>query len=149
MSDQSHLSSELFMPSTADIKDVETWFERYDTLVKTNNAEEMIKEAHLPITVITDDSNGNCVAQQWDMDAFRASIEGNVSDPTTSIKNERQFHFLNPNLVIAITESTVATGDAIQRMKYADVLVKQDGVWKFKCMIQTGWGDMLHEYFGA
>lgn len=149
MNDQSHLSSELFTPSAADIKSVETWFKNYDALVKTNTAKEMIKEADLPITVVTDDSNGNCVTQQWDKDAFQASIEGNASDSNTSIKNDRQFHFLNQNLVIAITESTVTTEGTVQRMKYADVLVKRDGNWKFKCMIQTGWGDMLKEYFGA
>lgn len=149
MSNQSHLSGALFSPSATDVQSVEAWFKNYDALVKTSDVEKMIEEAYLPITVITDDSNGDCVAQQWDTDAFRASIEGNASDPDTSIQNDRQFHFLNQNLVIAITESTVATKDTVQRMKYADVLVKRDGKWKFKCMIQTGWGDMLKEYFGA
>jgi hypothetical protein len=149
MSNQAHLSGALFFPTEADTKSVMSWFENYDVLVENNDATKMIEEAHLPITVITDDSQGNCVAQQWDENAFRASIEGNVSSSDTKIENNRQPLFLNQNLVIVVTESIVTTNGEVQQMRYADVLVKQDGDWKFKCMMQTGWGDMLKEYFGA
>jgi hypothetical protein len=34
-------------------------------------------------------------------------------------------------------------GTQEQTMRYADVLVKVDGKWKFQTMAQSGWGDML------
>ena len=89
MTEQTHLSSTFFVPNTSDIESLMAWFKNYDALAANNNVDAMIKEAHLPITVITDDSNGECVTQQWDESAFRASIEGNTSNPNTKIKNDR------------------------------------------------------------
>lgn len=149
MTDQTHLSSNFFTASESDIAGLMAWFKNYDALVAANNADRMIKEAHLPITVITDDSKGDCVAQQWDESAFRASIEGNVNGPDTSIKNNRKPFFLSNNLAVVITESVVTSGDDTHYMRYADIMAKQDGEWKFKSMVQAGWGDMLKEYFGA
>lgn len=146
---EQHLSNHFFKPRQQDIDSLLTWFENYDHLVANNDASAMIKEAHLPITVITDDSKGDCVVQQWNEDAFRASIEGNAMSADTTIKNQRQPIFLSPNLAVVITESTVGMGAETQYMRYADILVKEDGAWKFKSMIQAGWGDMLKEYFGA
>ena len=149
MTEQTHLSSTFFVPSTSDIESLMAWFKNYDALAANNNADAMIKEAHLPITVITDDSNGECVTQQWDESAFRASIEGNASNPNTKIKNDRQPFFLSQNLAVVITEAMVTSGENVQYMRYVDVLVKRNGEWKFKSMMQAGWGDMLKEYFGA
>ncbi|HEX6416111.1 MAG TPA: hypothetical protein VFZ62_01160 [Candidatus Saccharimonadales bacterium] len=149
MTEQTHLSSTFFVPNTSDIESLMAWFKNYDALAANNNVDAMIKEAHLPITVITDDSNGECVTQQWDESAFRASIEGNTSNPNTKIKNDRRPFFLSRNLAVVITEATVTNGEDVQYMRYVDVLVKSNGEWKFKSMMQAGWGDMLKEYFGA
>ncbi|HSD56305.1 MAG TPA: hypothetical protein VLA92_04080 [Candidatus Saccharimonadales bacterium] len=149
MTDQTHLSGNFFVPSESDAAALMTWFKNYDALVAANDADGMIKEAHLPITVITDDSKGDCVAQQWDESAFRASIEGNVNKADTKIKNRRKPFFLNKNLAVVITESVVTNGDDTHYMRYADIMVKQGNEWKFKSMVQAGWGDMLKEYFGA
>lgn len=149
MTEQTHLSTTFFVPSDADMEGLMAWFKNYDMLAANNDADAMIKEAHLPITVITDDSNGECVTQQWNEASFRASIEGNASSPDTKIENNRQPFFLNENLAVVITEGKVTNAEGTQYMRYADVLVKKDGAWKFKSMMQAGWGDMLKEYFGA
>lgn len=146
---QSHLTNALFTPSQADVDGVMEWFKKCDSLVASHDVGALVTQAHFPITVITDDSQGECVTQHWDEDAFRASLENNESNPSTTIENSRQPIFLNQNLAVVVTESTVTTGDNVQRMRYADVLVKKNGEWKFKSMIQAGWGDMLKMYFGA
>jgi hypothetical protein len=43
----------------------------------------------------------------------------------------------------------VTTGTDIQHMRYADIMAKHDGQWRFTSMVQAGWGDMMRQYFGA
>jgi hypothetical protein len=51
--------------------------------------------------------------------------------------------FLNRDLAVVITDSTVTAGGEVQHMRYVDVMAKSGGAWGFKSMIQAGWGDML------
>ena len=146
MSAQSHLTNTFYQPTEENMASLQAWFDNYDMQTANKNADALVKEAHLPITVITDDSNGECITQQWEEDAFRASLQGADG---AEIKNDRQYFFLSDNLAVVITEAEVTAADGVQYMRYADILVKKEGEWKFKCMIQAGWGDMLKEYFGA
>jgi hypothetical protein len=149
MNEEAHLSRHLFEPTEADVSALMAWFKNYDSLAADNNADEMVEEAHLPITVITDDSRGECVTQQWSKDSFHASIKGSAPGPDIKIENNRRPFFLSDNLAVVVTESMVSQNGEVRYMRYADVLAKKDGKWKFKCMIQAGWGDMLKKYFGA
>jgi hypothetical protein len=59
------------------------------------------------------------------------------------MKMTRTPFFLTNNLVAVITDAVVTGGGQVYEMRYADILVKVDGQWKFQTMVQGGWGDML------
>lgn len=58
-------------------------------------------------------------------------------------KTARTPFFLSNNLVVVITDAAITVGVQKQTMRYADVLAKVDGKWRFQTMAQSGWGDML------
>jgi uncharacterized protein YutD len=51
--------------------------------------------------------------------------------------------FLSAATVVVFTDCTATVDDEEYQMRYADVLIKQDGRWVFQTMIQGGWGDHL------
>jgi hypothetical protein len=42
-------------------------------------------------------------------------------------------------------DALAARGD-VQHLRYADVMVKSGGAWRFTSMIQAGWGDVLKQF---
>jgi hypothetical protein len=68
---------------------------------------------------------------------------------SVEITNHRRPVFLNSDLAVVVTDSTVTTDGQTRYMRYADVMAKAGGEWRFKSMIQAGWGDMLKQYLGA
>ena len=145
---QTPLTESGFVPTEQDEADLLAWFAEYDALASRNDVEAMADTALFPITVITNDSAGNGVAQVWDRATFvqsmKAAMAGELADVT--MENRRQPTFLYKDLAVVVTDSTVTIGDRVQHLRYADVMVKSAGSWKFASMIQGGWGDMLRQY---
>jgi ketosteroid isomerase-like protein len=152
MSNQSPLTTTGFVPSEHDTQSLLEWFARYDELVRRNDTEAMADMALFPLIVMTNDSAGDCVTQEWDRETFVQAMAMNMegSDPAAmDFVNEREPVFLNSDLAVVVTSSTVTMNGQEQHMRYVDIMAKQDGQWRFKSMIQAGWGDMLKEYLGA
>ena len=145
---QSPITEAGFVPTEQDTADLLAWFAEYDALAVAKDIEAMADRAHFPITVITNDSAGNGVTQVWDRAAFvramGAAMEGDMGDLT--MENHRRPTFLNRDLAVVVTDSTVTVGGDVRHLRYADVMVKSDGSWRFTSMIQGGWGDMLKQF---
>lgn len=124
---------------------IDVWFAEYDRLSKNGDIEGMANMAMFPIHVITDDSSGNGYAENWTRDQFvQAMIEAMKGTPKNmEMTTARTPFFLSNDLVVVITDAVIAMDAQEQTMRYADVLVKVDGKWKFQTMAQSGWGDML------
>jgi SnoaL-like domain len=146
--DQSPLTDAGFVPTEQDTADLLAWFAEYDALAARNDVEAMADTALFPITVISNDSAGNGVTQIWDRAAFvqamSDAMEGELGD--LRMENRRRPTFLNRDLAVVVTDSTVTTGGGVQHLRYVDVMVKSDGSWRFASMIQAGWGDMLKQF---
>jgi hypothetical protein len=152
MNQQTPFTKTGFTPSEEDIKSLMDWFAAYDASAEKNDVEAMSDKALFPITVITNDSHGNCITQEWDRTTFVQSMGmamAGTNPAEIKMENHREPVFLNKDLAVVITNSTVTIGDQVQHLRYADVIVKMNGEWKFKSMIQAGWGDMLKQYMDA
>ena len=124
---------------------VEAWFAAYDALSLKGDVEGMAGMALFPIHVVTETANGNGYAEDWTREQFiqtmREAMQGTSKD--MQMKAVRTPFFLSPDMAVVITDAEVTTGSNTQSMRYADILVKVDGQWKFQTMAQSGWGDML------
>lgn len=141
-----------FIPSESDTKSLMDWFAKYQSHVLKNELDEMAAMAAFPLAVVTDGSDGNYVSQDWDVATFKQAMDltsQGVDLATITIENNRNPIFLGENLAVVITDAITTIAGESKQSRYADIMVKQGGVWKYKSMIQSGWGDMLKQYFGA
>ena len=145
----SPFTSTPFTPTDQQVADLLAWFAEYDALVRKNDVEAMADQALFPLTVISHDSAGERVTQQWDRATFVQAMGAATDGPQPELENRREPHFLSADLAVVVTTTTVRTGDDVQYMRYADVMAKAEGRWRFTSMVQAGWGDMMREYFGA
>lgn len=124
-----------FSPSAADVDSVLAWFDRYDALAMSKDAEAMADEAMFPLNEVTDGS-----AQSVDRAGFIAQMTEQLGQSADfAMESTRTPHFINENLVFVITDATFTADGFSQRVRYGDLLVKCDGDWKFQTMVQGGW----------
>lgn len=134
-----------FDATPAQRKEVESWFAKYDELSLKNDIEGMAAQAHFPLYAITHDSKGEVHTEVWKKEDFvkimKEAMAGTPKD--LDLRTERTPYFLSEDLIVVTTRATMKSGGKSNVLKYADILVKDGGVWKFQTMVQAGWGDLL------
>jgi hypothetical protein len=145
----SPFTSTPFVPTDQQVADLLAWFAEYDALARKNDVEAMADQALFPLTVISHDSAGERVTQQWNRETFVQAMGAATDGPQPVLENHREPHFLSADLAVVVTTTVVTSGTDIQHMRYADIMAKSGGQWRFTSMLQAGWGDMMREYFGA
>jgi hypothetical protein len=134
-----------FVPTPDDIASVEAWFAEYDSHVAKGDVERMADMALFPLNIVSDDDQtGNGSAAQQNREEFIQSMSHVVGDPADlEMKSERTPIFLTKQLVLVVTNATFTVAGHSQPVRYADLLVKQEGRWLFQTMVQGGWGNQL------
>lgn len=140
-------STKSYQPSTKQKAEIAEWFKKYDELIKKMDIEAMANQAAFPITVISDEQNGNGISRQWNREDFVKAMTNAMSNTHKDIKYNtvRTPLVINEHLVVVLTEWNMKADKKTTKSKYADILVKEDGVWKFKTMVQAGWGEFLKQ----
>ncbi|MEV5412965.1 nuclear transport factor 2 family protein [Thermopolyspora sp. NPDC052614] len=136
--------AEPYVPTDEDRASVEAWFREYDALAAKADIERLADMAVFPLNVVSDDSAGEGVAAQWTRERYvetMAQVMGGGGD--VRMESVRTPHFLSAGLVVVITEATMTWEGGSTRTRYADLLIKNDGKWRFQTMVQSGWGDNL------
>jgi hypothetical protein len=131
--------SAAYQPTDDDRASVAAWFTRYDTLAANGDLEGMADQAVFPLNVVSDSTDGGS-AEQWTRERFIQTM-GEVTAGSGDVKLESTRHpiFLSANLAFVVTDATMTMGGQSQPIRYADLLIKVDGAWRFQTMAQPGW----------
>ncbi|MER6305864.1 DUF4440 domain-containing protein [Streptomyces sp. NPDC001739] len=134
-----------YVPTTEDRASLDAWFAEYDAQSAKRNIERMADMAVFPLNLVSDDAAGNGRSAQWDREQFVATMTHVMGDGSEDIgfESTRTPVFLSPALAVVFTDSTMTIQGETQQLRYADILIRQDGKWAFQTMIQGGWGDNL------
>ncbi|QDY75257.1 nuclear transport factor 2 family protein [Streptomyces qinzhouensis] len=134
-----------YTPTAEDRAGIEEWFAGYDAAAARRDVEAMADRAVFPLNLVSDDSRGEGATAQWDRRQFVETMTQVMGDGSEDITFDsvRTPVFLSPAMAVVFTDSTMTANGATQQLRYADILVKQDGKWAFQTMIQGGWGDNL------
>lgn len=121
------------------------WFADYDAASAGRDVERMADMAVFPLNLVSDDSAGDGRSAQWDRARFVATMTHVMGEGSQDITFEstRTPVFLSSSMAVVFTDSTMTADGHSQQLRYADILLKQDGKWAFQTMIQGGWGDHL------
>jgi hypothetical protein len=149
MTEQSPFSATPFVPTEQQVADLSAWFAEYDALARKGDVEGMADKALFPLTVMSNDSAGECVTQQWDRATFVQAMGQATDGPQPELENHREPHFLGADIAVVVTTTVMTSGTDVRYMRYADIMAKTGGQWRFKSMVQAGWGDMMRQYLGA
>ncbi|MEV1145795.1 hypothetical protein [Micromonospora sp. NPDC049799] len=131
-----------FVPDPADLAELDEWFRRYDALAEAGDVAGTADLAMFPLNTVTDDAAGEGSARQLDRAAYlemMGGVLGGGGDLT--MESRRTPYFLTRSLVVVFTDAEFTVDGERQRVRYADLLVRAGGQWRFQTMVQGGWGD--------
>ncbi|MCX4819372.1 nuclear transport factor 2 family protein [Streptomyces sp. NBC_01142] len=134
-----------YTPTAEELASIQEWFAAYDAHSAKREVERMADMAVFPLNLVSDDPAGNGASAQWDRAQFietMGHVMGDGSDDIT-FESTRTPVFLSPAMAVVFTDSTMTMDGQTQQLRYADILIRQDGKWAFQTMLQGGWGDNL------
>jgi hypothetical protein len=134
-----------YTPIAEELASIQEWFAAYDAHSAKRDVGRMADMAVFPLNLISDDAAGNGASAQWDRRQFVETMSHVMGDGSDDISFEsvRTPVFLSPAMAVVFTDSTMTMDGRTQQLRYADILIKQDGKWAFQTMMQGGWGDNL------
>jgi len=135
----------MFEPTDIQRQELFKWFSRYDELTKNFKFEAMADQGVFPMYVITDNSSGDGVTRTWSREDFIQSMTSAMENTPADIEYNtiRKPLMINGNVAVVFTEWRPNKDSDEGVLKYADILLKKGGEWRFQTMIQGGWGDFL------
>jgi uncharacterized protein (TIGR02246 family) len=131
----------------ADRKEILALFKAMDEAGKKGDLEAAAALVDFPVLMITDDSKGQAHGESWEREQWTKVMEPFYAKPMTDMKVTHK-----PTIVV-VSDSLASVTDAWtmtmgkQKMagKSATLLIRRDGTWRVKSMMEGGWGDAMAE----
>jgi uncharacterized protein (TIGR02246 family) len=99
-----------------------------------------------PVLMVTDDSKGQGSAAQWSREQWTQVMEPFYKKPMTEKLTHKPVIFLASDSLATLNDTvTVTMGKKSMTSRNAMVLVRKDGKWLVKSMMEGGWGDMMSQ----
>jgi hypothetical protein len=130
-----------FAPSPEDLAAIDEWFRRYDAYAAAGDVAGTASMALFPLNTVTDNAAGEGSARQLSREEYLQTMGGVLDGGNVTMESRRTPYLLTRSLAVVFTEAEFTVDGNRQRVRYADLLVKVGGEWRFQTMVQGGWGD--------
>jgi hypothetical protein len=128
-------------------KEVTEFFKKQEELAKKGDFEAAMATYDFPVYMATDDLKGVPEAREVNREEYVAMMKPFYENMPKDLKvtHKPTITVLSDSLVMATDDFTMTQGKQKVTGKNASLLVKRDGQWKWKSMIEAGYGGMPAE----
>ncbi|HEX8818307.1 MAG TPA: hypothetical protein VF794_00145 [Archangium sp.] len=128
-------------------KEVQEFFKQQEELAKKGDMEAMMATHDFPLYMATDDLKGVPEAREFSREEYVAMMKPFYENMPKDMKvtHKPTITVLSDSLVSVTDDFTMTVGKQKVTGRNAALLVKRDGQWKWKTMIEAGWGGMPAE----
>jgi len=97
-----------------------------------------------PVLMVTDDSKGQASAESWSREQWTKVMEPMYAKPMEVKVAHRPVIVLASDSLATLTDTvTMTTGKKAITTRNTTILVRKDGRWLVKAMMEGGWGEMM------
>lgn len=131
--------------SHEDREGLDAFFRQRDEAIKQGKIDLFMSQEDYPLFVVTDTTTGETVADVWDA-ARNAEIMKQAvpyGPKTELLHEERQYFFLTNDMAISYEINAFVIGGKKVKWRAANLLVKRNGKWMNKGILEGGFGDFL------
>jgi len=97
-----------------------------------------------PVYMVTDDSKGMVYTDAWTKDQWMKEMADAMKNmpKDMKMKHNRKYMFLTDDMAIVYDNMSATMGKQKMSWNSAELVVKKNGKWMIKSMMEGGWGDM-------
>lgn len=141
-----------FMPHKAtneaqDKKDLEAMFKSMEDSMKKGDMSSGMASVDFPVLMVTDDSKGEAMTATWDKDMWTKTMSESMkkmpADMMKTMKHDRKYDFVTDSLAVVTDNQSMTMGGKKMSWKTVSLMIKKDGKWMSKAMVEGGWGDSM------
>ncbi len=131
----------------ADKKEILALFKSMEAAEKKGDLEAAAALVDFPVLMVTDDSKGQAMSGTWDKEKWTKVMEPFYKHPMQGVKvtHKADIFMISDSLASVDDQATITHGAKTIRARNSTLLVRKDGRWSVKAMIEGGWGDLMKE----
>jgi hypothetical protein len=123
-----------------DHEGLEKLYRDRDEAHKRGDWELLRMTVDFPTTIVSDSADGEAIAYSFEEAEFRERAANAMRlVPRAPVDHNRRFIFLSDHLAINLEENSVKVGEETLRFKAAHLVIRKDGRWKVKTVVEGGW----------
>jgi uncharacterized protein (TIGR02246 family) len=97
-----------------------------------------------PVLMVTDDSKGEGSAVEWSREQWTQVMEPFYKQPMTGKVTHKPIIFLASDSLATLNDTvTLVMGKKAMTSRNTTLLIRKNGKWLVKSMMEGGWGDMM------
>lgn len=97
-----------------------------------------------PVLMVTDDSKGRAMAVEWSREQWTQAMEPFYKKPMEGKVTHKPSIFLASDSLATVNDVvTMTMGKKTMTSRSTTIVVRKDGKWLMKAMMEGGWGDMM------
>jgi hypothetical protein len=125
-------------------KECEEFFKKMEAAGQKGDLEATAAMHDFPLFMATDDLKGVPEAKSYSKEEFVAMMKPFYENMPKDAKTTHKpaYTVLSDSLVVVVDDFTMTMGKTKIAGKNSGLLVKVGGEWKFKSMVEAGWGGM-------
>jgi len=124
-------------------KEITEFYNAEQALMTGKQFDAMADRVEYPVTMGTDNAKGVTQFTEWSREKYVGDMKGfwESADPKMKMAHKLTITVLSDSLANVVDEWTMTEGKKVTKGKNASVLVKTSAGWKYKVMIEAGWGE--------
>jgi hypothetical protein len=128
----------------ADRKEIMTLLRTMEDAWKRGDLDAAVALIDFPVLMVTDSSKDQAFGETWDRERWVKEMAPMYKpNPGMKVAHRATVFLVTDALTSASDESTMTMGPKKITSRSAMLLVRKDGKWRVKSMIEGGWGDAM------
>ena len=131
----------------ADKKEIMALFKSMEAAEKKGDLDAAAALVDFPVLMVTDDSKGQAMSGIWDKQKWMKVMEPFYKHPMEGVKvtHKASIFMVSDSLASVDDQATITHGNKTTRARNSTLVVRKDGRWLVKAMVEGGWGDVMQE----
>jgi hypothetical protein len=128
-----------------DKKGIDAMLNQSEKAWKTGDIAATAALVDFPVYMVTDNSKGVVSTDTWTKDQYMTSMTEAMKNmpKDMKVKHNRKYDFLTDDMAMVYDNATMTMGKQTMNVRSASLVIKKDGKWMVKSMMEGGWGDSM------
>jgi hypothetical protein len=126
-------------------KEIDTFLKAQEEAMKKKDQATMLAAIDFPVFMATDNSQGVVTSGTFTQEQYVAMMKPMMGNEPKDLKVTHKYTVivLSDSIADVVDDATVTTGKKKYPAKSDTLLIKRDGKWMVKSMVEAGWGDTM------